>query len=252
MVQKELSATLGVSQDQTLFVNVGQDKQTICLEGNGSRESHKGDGYSESDTMYTLNTVEQHAVCEYMAMQGIGDYKESEAALALKQRDYKDATDLVVYGLDRASYNQGKNALYDFAIDEEKIGTQTAKGLGAVCCSVVRRLTPLECERLQGFPDGWTDIGEWTDSKGKKHKGVDGPRYKAIGNSIALPFWEWMADRMVTQLKNDGVENPTMASLFDGIGGFPLVYSRNGCKPVWASEIEEFPIAVTKIRFGED
>ena len=118
--------------------------------------------------------------------------------------------------------------------------------------TVVRRLTPLECERLQGYPDGWTDIGEWTDTKGKKHKDADSPRYKALGNSIALPFWEWMAGRMVKQLKEDGTENPTMASLFDGIGGFPLVFSRCGCSPIWASEIEEFPIAVTKIRFGEN
>lgn len=115
--------------------------------------------------------------------------------------------------------------------------------------AVVRRLTPLECERLQGYPDGWTDIGDWTDSKGKLHKGEsDSPRYKALGNSIALPFWEWMAKRMVSHLDTD---HPTMASLFDGIGGFPLVYSRAGCEPVWASEIEEFPIAVTKVRFPE-
>lgn len=116
---------------------------------------------------------------------------------------------------------------------------------------IVRRLTPLECERLQGYPDGWTDIGEWEDSKGKKHKGSDSPRYKALGNSIALPFWQWMAERMVQVLKDDGIENPTMASLFDGIGGFPLVYQRSGCEPIWASEIEEFPIAVTKIRFPD-
>lgn len=114
--------------------------------------------------------------------------------------------------------------------------------------AIVRRLTPLECERLQGYPDGWTDIGEWVDSKGKKHKDSDSPRYKALGNSIALPFWEWMAERMINEL---GKEQPTMASLFDGIGGFPLVYSRHGCIPVWASEIEEFPIAVTKIHFKE-
>lgn len=118
--------------------------------------------------------------------------------------------------------------------------------------AIVRRLTPLECERLQGFPDYWTDIGEWTDTKGKKHKTSDGPRLKALGNSIGLPFWEWMAGRMVKQLKDQGVEEPTMASLFDGIGGFPLVYERNGCKAVWASEIEEFPIAVTKYHFKED
>lgn len=118
--------------------------------------------------------------------------------------------------------------------------------------AVVRRLTPMECERLQGYPDGWTDIGDWVDSKGKKHKGEsDSPRYKALGNSIALPFWEWMANRMVKVLKDDGNEHPTMASLFDGIGGFPLVFSRCGCDPVWASEIEEFPIAVTKIRFPD-
>ena len=114
--------------------------------------------------------------------------------------------------------------------------------------AVVRRLTPLECERLQGYPDGWTNIGEWVDSKGKTHKDSDSPRYRALGNSIALPFWEWMAGRMVKELDS---EHPTMASLFDGIGGFPLVFSRHGCEPVWASEIEEFPIAVTKIRFPE-
>ena len=117
--------------------------------------------------------------------------------------------------------------------------------------SVVRRLTPLECERLQGFPDGWTDIGEWVDTKGKKHKDADSPRYKALGNSIALPFWDWMAERMVNVLKEEGTSEPKMASLFDGIGGFPLVFSHHGCTPVWASEIEEFPIAVTKRRFPD-
>lgn len=114
--------------------------------------------------------------------------------------------------------------------------------------SIVRRLTPLECERLQGFPDGWTDIGEWVDSKGKKHKDADSPRYKALGNSIALPFWEFLARRICAQY-----ERPvTMGSLFDGIGGFPLAFERCGAKAVWASEIEEFPIAVTRLRFPED
>ena len=113
--------------------------------------------------------------------------------------------------------------------------------------TVVRRLTPLECERLQGYPDGWTDIGEWTDIKGRKHQDADSPRYKALGNSIALPFWQWMARRMAQYIDHE----PTMASLFDGIGGFPLVFSRAGVTPIWASEIEEFPIAVTKKRFPE-
>lgn len=124
--------------------------------------------------------------------------------------------------------------------------------------AVVRRLTPKECERLQGFPDDWTNIGEWTDSKGKKHKCSDANRYKALGNSIAVGyannkqgFWCWLAKRIVEQLKEDGTENPTMASLFDGIGGFPLAFQTYGCEPIWASEIEEFPIAVTKKHFPE-
>ena len=97
---------------------------------------------------------------------------------------------------------------------------------------------------------GWTDIGEWTDSKGKRHKDADSPRYKALGNSIALPFWDWMLRRMSRYLP----EGATMGSLFDGIGGFPLVFERHNGKGTarWASEIEEFPIAVTKLRFGEE
>ena len=115
---------------------------------------------------------------------------------------------------------------------------------------VVRRQTPMECERLQGFPDGWTDIGEWRDSKGKMRKPSDSPRYKALGNSIALPFWDFLAKRISAQY----VRPVTMGSLFDGIGGFPLVFERHNGKGTarWASEIEEFPIAVTKLRFGED
>ena len=114
----------------------------------------------------------------------------------------------------------------------------------------VRRLTPLECERLQGFPDNYTNIGEWKDTKGKLHKLADSPRYKAIGNSIALPFWRFLLNRISDQYED---ETPTLGSLFDGIGGFPLIWEeRNGKgSAVWASEIEEFPIAVTKYHFPE-
>lgn len=114
---------------------------------------------------------------------------------------------------------------------------------------IVRRLTPTECERLQGYPDGWTDIGEWTDTKGKKHKPADSPRYKALGNSIALPQWFWIAQKMKSYM-GDGAK---LGSLFDGIGGFPLVWETTyGTGTArWASEIEEFPIAVTKKHFPE-
>lgn len=114
---------------------------------------------------------------------------------------------------------------------------------------IVRRLTPREAERLQGFPDGWTDIGEWVDSNGKKHKDADSPRYKALGNSISIPNWKYIIKRLCACYERDA----TMASLFDGIGGFPYIWEQLNGKGscIWASEIEEFPMAVTKMRFGE-
>lgn len=115
---------------------------------------------------------------------------------------------------------------------------------------VVRRLTPLECTRLQGYPDRWVDIGDWTDEKGKKHKDADSPKYKALGNSIALPFWDWMLRRMARYLPEDA----TLGSLFDGISGFNVCWARihgaECCR--WSSEIEQFPIAVTKKHFGDE
>ena len=146
--------------------------------------------------------------------QAIGEYKESSTGSTCSARDFKDSTDL------------------------------------AITHMVVRRLTPMECERLQGFPDHWTDIGEWIDEKGKKHKDADSPRYKALGNSIALPFWDWMLRRMARYLP----EGATLGSLFDGIGGFPLCFERIHGKGTarWASEIEQFPIAVTKKHFSEE
>ena len=149
-------------------------------------------------------------------MRGFGDYVQDAVASSVKARDYKDATDLIAV---------------------KKLRW------------IVRRLTPTECERLQGFPDGWTDIGEWVDNKGKRHKPSDSPRYKALGNSIALPQWWWLTCKMARYLP----EHATLGSLFDGIGGFPLVWETRHGKgaAIWASEIEEFPIAVTKRRFGE-
>ena len=195
-----------------------------------------------------------HAVA--YEMQAFGKYKDSGLASSLKARDYKDATDLVVAGaddpicIDRAFFNQGKNAKYDPQFYQDgTVPTLVSRGPSAVQVRyIVRRLTPLECERLQGFPDGWTDIGEWIDSKGKKHKEADSPRYKALGNSIALPPWKWVLKRLCACYERDA----TMASLFDGIGGFPLIWEQINGKGscLWASEIEEFPMAVTRLRFG--
>ena len=174
---------------------------------------------------------------------------------------YQDVTGTLSPGAHAGSYN-GQDAYNDMLVcgaTPDVAHTLRAKANCAyredaetypVQNMVARRLTPMECERLQGFPDHWTDIGEWTDEKGKKHKDADSPRYKALGNSIALPFWEWMLRRMARYLPEDA----TLGSLFDGIGGFPLCFERIHGKGTarWASEIEQFPIAVTKKWFGEE
>ena len=207
----------------------------IPLEGNGCRESHKGDGWSTKQVSYTLNTVERHGV----AYGEIESSSESHPVL-----------------VDRAAFNQGKNAQFDIKIEEtETVPSLVARGPHAVAQPVhyrVRRLTPLECTRLQGYPDGWVDIGDWIDSKGKKHKEADAPKYKALGNSIALPFWKWLCHNIVNRLKKDG-QTTTMASLFDGIGGFPLCWieaTQEKSDVLWISEIEEFSIAVTRHHFS--
>lgn len=174
---------------------------------------------------------------------------------------YQDVTGTLSPGAHSGSYN-GQDAYNDMLVCGATPEVAHALRAKASCAyredaetypvqnMVVRRLTPMERERLQGYPDGWTDIGEWMDSKGKRHKDADSPRYKALGNSIALPFWDFLAKRISSQY----LRPVTMGSLFDGIGGFPLVFELHNGKGAarWASEIEEFPIAVTKLRFGED
>ena len=266
---------------------------TVCLEGNGSRPSHKGDGYIESDTMYTLNTTERHGVAYTYDARGNGDGQTVATLTGDHQNRVTDYTSVVMesvsqywdgsqvagtltcnnaggnqrmpdkenfncvvqkvdepIAIDRAYFNQGKNAQYDPQLyDDGTVSTLVSKGPSAVAVRhIVRRLTPGECELLQGFPKGWTDIGEWVDTKGKKHKEADSPRYKALGNSIALPPWKWVLKRLCACYERDA----TLGSLFDGIGGFPLIWEQLNGKGscLWASEIEEFPIAVTKLRFG--
>lgn len=247
-----------------------------------------GKGWKE-DISYTLNTIDRPAVCAATVLDmshacdvirdcggispslqarmgtggnqipltyGIGNGQAAEAASMAEEvaqtlntmhdaqaiLRFQSAYDLVI------SIDDEKNAYID------QFGTLKAHASGGTQQHimermVVRRLTPLECTRLQGYPDGWVDIGDWTDEKGRVHKEADTPKYKALGNSIALPFWRWMFGRMAAYLP----EGATLGSLFDGIGGFPLCWeSIHGAGTArWASEIEEFPIAVTKQHFEE-
>lgn len=220
----------------------GDSGMNVVLDARGN-----GDGL----TVPTITGDHENRITDYTAICLHGDKTGTIDASYYKgcgERSMVEREVVITYGLDRASYNQGQNAQFGFSVEEEKIGALTAKGQGAVSCDIVRRLTPLECERLQGFPDGWTDIGEWTDSNGNKRKTTDANRYKALGNSIALPFWKWLLKRISAQYERDA----TMASLFDGIGGFPFLWEQINGKGscLWASEIEEFPIAVTKFHFG--
>lgn len=265
----------------SLAAEPGVHQQTYVLEGNGARPSHKGDGYAERDTMYTLNATEHHAVCcipintmvgtrttdEKRTTFGIGKDGDPQFTLGANHEhavcydargngdgytaptitgDHENrVTDYTALCIGNGQANQSIGNVVNTISSRDYKGSQCvmtyqertgnldgciSKGVNNQNADndmlvsngyIVRRLTPLECERLQMFPDGWTDIGDWVDSKGKKHKASDSPCYKALGNSIALPFWEWLAGRMVKSL---GVENPAMGSLFDGIGGFPLVF----------------------------
>jgi site-specific DNA-cytosine methylase len=249
-------SSINVEQEEispTLRANSHQHEPVIALQANGIDRADtagcNGCGWRYNES-YTLNTIDRHAVC-----------------------------------FDRATFNQGINAQYDFEVLQEGIvSTVVAKGPSGVCYDtrgtvivkksprkyIIRRLTPTECARLQGFPDWWSTLAPynpadaefWEDVRkthaeinGKKYKPVkdikkwydklhtDSAEYKMWGNGIALPNAEYVMYGVASQ----GAK--TLGSLFDGSGGFPLAGILNGITPLWSSEVEPYPIAVTKSRF---
>jgi DNA (cytosine-5)-methyltransferase 1 len=166
-------------------------------------------------------------------MQAFGEYADDGTASAMKARDYKDATDLVASPviIDRAAFNQGQNAQYKphighgetmdslvakgphavltmresgqgYWMEDSKAGTLRAEGENrpsrpsnviAQSSMAVRRLSPRECERLQGFNDDHTMI-PWRNKPADQCP--DGPRYKALGNSMAVPCMAWIGKRI--------------------------------------------------------
>lgn len=245
---EELSATLqakGNGGQSLNYINPVAEPLIYDARGNG-------DGI----TSPTMTGDHNSRVTDYTAITLQGD----TVAGALLARDYKGPGRADSLG--RVIAQPVGADLYNGTLTGDKAVTlTTAAGQGGANTGpsviekiirwIVRRLTPTECERLQGYPDGWTDLGEWIDSKGKTHKDADTPRYKALGNSIALPQWYYVLGGIADRLP----DNATLGSLFDGIGGFPYVWAQlhAGRKElcVWASEIEEFPIAVTKKWFPE-
>lgn len=105
----------------------------VAIEGNGSRPSHHGDGYKESKVMYTLNATEQHAVafCEKSATLSANDGPKGPSSQQMKNPESNFVCEKA-YGINRAAFNQGQNAKFGFAVEEELEPTLVAKGAGAV------------------------------------------------------------------------------------------------------------------------
>ena len=116
----------------------------------------KADGPSDFLGITQSSGLDRHAV---YSRQRVDDFRHNDVASTQSARQYKDATDLICQ--------------------------QTE-----ACAHLIRRLTPLECERLQGFPDGWTDFPGASDSA----------RYKALGNSVAIPCVEFIMSRIAAAL----------------------------------------------------
>lgn len=198
--------------------NAGTKQQTFVLQGSmigrENKNGPQGDGINE-DVSFTLNTVDRHAV--YTMTTGSFAQVSEDKAPTVLARDYKDPT-AVCYGIGRDTFNQGQNAKFAPTFEKELQPTLVAKGPGAIQSGyTVRRLTPTECARLQGFPDNWSaDLGtekptdeelyfwhkafktysEVTGCKMKSDKQVakwlkdpysDSAEYKMWGNGVALP-----------------------------------------------------------------
>ena len=198
--------------------NAGTKQQTFVLQGSmigrENKNGPQGDGINE-DVSFTLNTVDRHAV--YAMTTGSFTHVAEETSPTIMARDYKDPT-AVCYGIGRDTFNQGQNAKFSPTFEEELQPTLVAKGPGAIQSGyTVRRLTPTECARLQGFPDDWcADLStekpsdeelyfwhkvfktysEVTGCKMKSDAQIakwlrnphsDAAEYKMWGNGVALP-----------------------------------------------------------------
>ena len=154
---------------------IGQEEpETYCIVGNvidrQPENGGNGKGY-QADLAYTLTGMDRHAV---YARQRVDEFRDDDTASTESARQYKDATDLVyqeTVGALTSSDRKGPNSQY---VSQDKCIVESVR--------LIRRLTPLEYERLQGFPDGWTDIPSASDSA----------RYKALGNSVAIPCVEFI------------------------------------------------------------
>ena len=233
-----------------MLVVAPAESPCYCLQGSmiGRKEQNgpQGDGINR-EVAFTLDTVDRHAV--YAMTTGSFTQLDEEKSPPLMARDYKDppvvGKDEPAYALDRACFSAGENAQYSMNVGEEKAPTLVAEGPGAVAAPaeyLVRRLTPGECCRLQGYPDGWCEnlespapsnketdrweaiFEEWRTAMGRKTKPktrrqiirwlqnphTDSAEFMAYGNSVAVPcvFFVlagivWAQETEVNELEND-------------------------------------------------
>ena len=155
-----------------------QAQEPICISGNAidrqPQNGGNGIGY-QTGIAYTLTATDHHAV---YSRQRVDVFKDDDVASTESARQHKDATDLVcqpayqdTVGALTSSDRKGPNSQY---VGQDKLVVD-----GPL---LIRRLTPLECERLQGYPDFFTDLPGASDSS----------RYKALGNSVAIPCVEYI------------------------------------------------------------
>lgn len=167
-VSPTISARCGTGGNNVPLVE--EPPTAFCISGNiVDRKPHNGGnglGINE-EVAFSLTTADRHAV---FSRQRVDVFAENEVASTESARQQKDATDLVIQP----------------PADEE----ESCIPRGA---NLIRRLTPLECERLQGFPDGWTNIPGASDSA----------RYKALGNSVAIPCVEYVMRGIATVLQSE-------------------------------------------------
>ena len=166
---------------------VGQPSHTFCIVGNiiDRQPENGGNGLGcQEDVAYTLTATDRHAV---FSRQRVDVFQENDVVSTESARQHKDATDLVVQPYQQTVGTLGFSDHH--GINNQYVGEDKCVIEGA---NLIRRLTPLEAERLQGFPDFWTMIPDASDSA----------RYKALGNSVAIPCVDYIVNGMATVLRN--------------------------------------------------
>lgn len=181
-VAPTMSARYGTGGNNVPLIS--DDPQSYCIAGNiiDREVQNGGNGLGcQPDISYTLTGMDRHAV---FSRQRSDELVENEVVSTQSARQHKDATDLVcqpdIFGQSQyGAYAEGCTTLRasggDHGGGSENLVAMS--GENPAERRLIRRLTPLECERLQGFPDGWTDMPGASDSA----------RYKALGNSVAIP-----------------------------------------------------------------